>query len=373
MYPKTTLYRHAKKSLDETVYDRRKQNKGRRKKVTIRDEHVIKRQILILRQTQGTFSSGELQNSCGLSETMCNATFTRVMNKLGYQWRNTRRKGKVLHDDLKKRMEFCRKLNQKKLNNIEFWSRGIALYIDAVGFEYKSNPYQHAKSIGSREWRMVSEGLDVNCTSKGCKEGKTVSSFMVGVTYEKGVVLCVPLEKRITGDYFAELIRTEIKTALAASGKMAKRILQDGDPSQNSKKARDELFKQNIRLFSIPPRSPDLNPIENLFNQVRRTIKKDSFNQQLLRESKFEFTERVRNLLLNYDTERIDNLILSMPKRVNMVLKGKGQRIKYYDISPDPPPPPRLTYCHLYYPTLPSGKKSFWGWKTFLVDGRLFL
>ncbi len=27
--------------------------------------------------------------------------------------------------------------------------------------------------------------------------------------------------------------------------------------------------------------------------------------------------------------ERIDNLILSMPKRVNMVLKGKGQRIKY--------------------------------------------
>ena len=33
VYPKTTLYRHAKKSLDETVYDRRKQNKGRRKKV----------------------------------------------------------------------------------------------------------------------------------------------------------------------------------------------------------------------------------------------------------------------------------------------------------------------------------------------------
>ena len=106
------------------------------------------------------------------------------------------------------------------------------------------------------------------------------------MTYEKGVVLCLPLEKIITGDYFAELIRTEIKAVLAASGKMAKRILQDGDPSQNSKKARDELFKQNIRLFSISPRSPDLNPIENLFNKVRRTIKKDSLNQQLLRDYK---------------------------------------------------------------------------------------
>ena len=149
------------------------------------------------------------------------------------------------------------------------------------------------------------------------------------MTYGKGVVICVPLEKRMTGDYSAELIRTEIKAALAASGKSAKRILQDVDPSQNSKKARDELFKQNIRLFSIPPRSPDLNPIENLFNQVRRTIKKDSLNQQLLRESKIEFTERVTNLLLNYENERIDKLIFSMPKRVNMVLKGKGQRIKY--------------------------------------------
>lgn len=284
VYPKTTLYRHAKKLLHETVYDRRKQNKGRRQKVTIRAEHLIKRQILILRQTQGTFSSADLQTPCGLSETMSNTTFRRAMNKLGYEWRNTRRKGKVLHNDLKKRMEFCRKLNQKTLNNVEFWSCGIAL--DGVGFEYKSNPYEHAKSLGSRDWRMLSEGLDVNCTSKGYNERKTVSSFMFGMTYEKGVVLCVPLEKRITGNYFAELIRTEFKTALAASGKTAKCILQDGDPSQNSKKASDELFKQNIRLFSIPTRSPDLNPIENLFNQVRGTIKKDSLNQQLLRESK---------------------------------------------------------------------------------------
>ena len=43
---------------------------------------------------------------------------------------------------------------------------------------------------------------------------------------------------------------------------------KEGDPSQNSKRARDELLRQNIRLFSTPPRSPDLNPIENLFNQV---------------------------------------------------------------------------------------------------------
>lgn len=327
-YPKTTLYRHAKRPLSEDVHDKRKQNKGRKRLISKRDQNAIKRNISNLRSTTGTFSSVDLQNAVGLSEKMSNSTFRRTMHKLGYKWRNTRRKGKLLQDDLKKRLEFCRKVKRNNLGE-EFWTNGIGLYLDAVGFEYKSNPFEHAKALGSREWRMVNEGLNFNCTSKGRKEGKTVASFMVGMTYDKGVIMCVPIKGKVTGEYFAELIKTEIKEALANSAKSCKRILQDGDPSQNSKKARDELDRQNIRLFKIPPRSPDLNPIENLFNQVRRTIKDDSLKKQLLRESKEDFTARVRDLLLSYSVERINNLISSMPKRVDMVIAAKGQRIKY--------------------------------------------
>ena len=84
---------------------------------------------------------------------------------------------------------------------------------------------------------------------------------MVGMTYEKGVVLCVPMERRISGEYYAELIKSEFKAALNRSGKTSMRILQDGDPSQNCKKARDEFLKQLILVFSIPARSPDLTLI----------------------------------------------------------------------------------------------------------------
>ena len=48
-----------------------------------------------------------------------------------------------------------------------------------------------------------------------------------------------------------------------------------------------------------------------------------------MQETKYEFIERVQNLLLAYSHERVDNLILSMPKRINMVIAAKGQRIKY--------------------------------------------
>ena len=327
-YPKSTIYRHAKKNLDDLIVDNRHKNKGRPRKSNPRIKRIIKREITQMRNSHGTFSSAELQTACGLNN-ISNSTFRRILKDMGYNWRNTRRKGKLLEKDLKERLKYCRKMERLELNTPNFWCEGIALYVDGVGFEYKSNPYEHAKSLGSREWRMKSEGLQLNCTSKGRKEGKTNCQFMVGMTYEQGVVLCVPLVKRITGEYYSEIIKNNLRDALVRSKKSSKRILQDGDPSQNSKRARDELFRQNIRLFSIPARSPDLNPIENLFNQVRVKIKTDSLQKQLQRETKEAFIQRVTGLLLDFNKTRIDNLILSMPKRVKMVLANKGLRIKY--------------------------------------------
>ena len=46
------------------------------------------------------------------------------------------------------------------------------MYVDGVRFEYKSNPYEHAKSLGT--W-----------------EGKTNCQLMVGMTFKEGIVLCV--------------------------------------------------------------------------------------------------------------------------------------------------------------------------------------
>ena len=47
-------------------------------------------------------------------------------------------------------------------------------------------------------------------------------------------------------------------------------FVQDGDPSQNSKAAKTALDKIGVVQFSIPPRNPDLNPIENVLNLVEK-------------------------------------------------------------------------------------------------------
>ncbi len=45
----------------------------------------------------------------------------------------------------------------------------------------------------------------------------------------------------------------------------------NNNPSQRSKTAWKAMNKARATLFTIPPRSPDLNPIENLFHIVKKS------------------------------------------------------------------------------------------------------
>ena len=71
--------------------------------------------------------------------------------------------------------------------------------------------------------------------------------------------------------------------------------LQDGDPSQNSRAAaRDAMVRCQSELLKIPPRSPDLNPVENIFHIVSRKFEKDALQQEITHESYEEFCDRVQ-------------------------------------------------------------------------------
>eukprot|EP00794_Sanderia_malayensis_P020982 gene20982-biopygen15488 len=53
------------------------------------------------------------------------------------------------------------------------------------------------------------------------------------------------------------------------TGKEKLLLLQDNDPSQNSAMARDAMKNIGAEVVNIPPRSLDINPIENFFHNVR--------------------------------------------------------------------------------------------------------
>ena len=329
--PRRTIYRHSKMPLDGKVpVDKRKINPGRPRLLNERDYRAVRRQIKILREFEGSFTSKRLQLSLPeIQKKASNQTFRRHLAHLGYGYRNTRRKGILKQKDLNNRLKFAKRMKKLGLG-IEFWKKGISFYLDAVGFIYKKNPMDQARAPSAREWRRADEGLSYGCTAKGKKEGSTQIKFMVAISYQHGVVLCEQYENRLSGSTFSKMIRQKFPLAFMLSiNPKSKRILQDGCPVQNSKRGKRALDRLGAHLFCIPARSPDLNPIENFFHLVVKDIRKDAVSKQITSETKEEFAARVKSILLEYPKDKIDSIILSMDKRIEAVIEKRGQRTKY--------------------------------------------
>ncbi len=73
-------------------------------------------------------------------------------------------------------------------------------------------------------------------------------------------------------------------------------------------------------LLKWPPQSPDLNPIEHLWDVVEREIHIMDIqptNLQQLRDA-------IMSILTNISEECFQHLVESMPRRIKAVLKAKG-------------------------------------------------
>ena len=79
----------------------------------------------------------------------------------------------------------------------------------------------------------------------------------------------------------------------------------------------------------LTPRSPDINPIENVFYIVKVALKEKAMEQKISKESFLQFKERVVKHLKNCNVFTIDTTIASLPNRLKILSRNKGYRIKY--------------------------------------------
>lgn len=292
------------------------------------DERNILRVIRILRKELGnSFTSGTVRKEAGVAHVK-KRTVRHYLNKNGYYFRHSRKKGLVTQKDRLNHVKFARKVLTRLTS--EFWKEGVSFYLDGVGFVHKTNPSEQARYNGNMAYRLKSEGLALS--SKGKKEGVNgkVANFFVAISYKKGVVLCEQYLEQLNGENFSKFVRQHFPAAFKkSSNPKGMLFLQDGDPTQNSRKAKKAFDDVGCRMFSIPARSPDINPIENMFNNVRKRLGQDTIDKRIEYETYEEFSKRVRRTLLNFPTDIIDNTIESLPKRMKLILKGKGYRTKY--------------------------------------------
>ena len=82
-------------------------------------------------------------------------------------------------------------------------------------------------------------------------------------------------------------------------------------------------------MFAIRARSPDLNPIENIFHLVHANSQRDALTKEIKKETFLEFSRRVRKTIKSSSVEILDKTIDSMPKRLAKIVSTKGEHTKY--------------------------------------------
>ena len=330
-YSRASVYRHAMLPLNsETPEDKRTQNTGRPRLLSVRGGRKVTREIPRQRKQAGSFTSKRIQTSSGHTD-VSNRTVRRTLNRSNYGYLRTRRKGVLTAEDVKARLKWARKIRRTWPDGSEkLWKEGICFYLDGTGFVYKSNPFDQASSPKAREWRRPDEALSRECTAKGSKEGNKQIKFMVCVSYGKGAVKCECYDGRINSDKFVSFLNEHLDDAFQKScNPEARRFLMDGCPVQNSKVCRDRLDQLNAKIVHIPARSPDLNPIENVFNLVGVALSEQTIERQVTRETEDEFEARIVDLIMSFPSADIDKIIDTMPKRIDLIIEAKGQRIRY--------------------------------------------
>ena len=107
---------------------------------------------------------------------------------------------------------------------------------------------------------------------------------------------------------FAQFVKDHFNETFKKSDNAeGKLFLQDGDPSQNSKKAKDALNSIDSKIFPIPPRSPDINPIENIFHITKQKLHADALNRNIVFENFDEYSKRIKDTLLSTTADHQQN------------------------------------------------------------------
>ena len=103
----------------------------------------------------------------------------------------------------------------------------------------------------------------------------------------------------------------------------------DNDPSQRSATAKDTLHEIGADIVEIPPRSPDLNLMDNVFHNIKHRLREGALRHGIIREDYKSFTQRVLCTLLQYDPSVTDHTIETMNKRLQSIVMNGGYRTKY--------------------------------------------
>lgn len=307
--PHSTVFKIIKKwKYEGTV--KNLAGRGRKRILTPGDERQIVRTLRKNPRTSIPKLAVEVADN--IKRPVSADTIRRAAHRHNLHGRVARKKPLLSKANIKKRLEFAKEHVDKPQ---DFWN--TVIFTD----ETKVNLF--GSDGRQMVWRKPRSELQSQNLCPTVKHGGG-SVMMWGSMAASGTGTMEFIETTMDKMGYLNILKRNLQPSVQKLGlPRVYYFQQDNDPKHTSYVVREWLLYNVPKQLKTPPQSPDLNPIEHLWCEVKNRLK------NVNPTNKKDLKSAIQNIWENIPSSVTKKLVESMPRRLQAVLEAKGGHTKY--------------------------------------------
>lgn len=233
------------------------------------------------------------------------ATIVRSRAVLGWTYRGSAYCQLIRQENKQKRLDFARAYITDDFSNV-IWTDETTVQIEThKRFCYRKEGQKPRPKPRPKHPTKVHVWAGIS------KHGATEVCIFEGI-------MCAPLYCKILEKTLLPFITREFPPPAVH------RFMQDNDPKHTSRAAQDFFARSNVNWWRTPPESPDMNPIENLWHEMKEYIR-----GVVKPKTKEELIEGIKDFWDKVDVHKCTRYIDHLKKVLPKVIEVRGEPTGY--------------------------------------------